>query len=317
MRMDSGFWSAKTIRTCRRHQIRYSITVRQTTPIQQTIAGIDEAAWVQIVSPDGGPAQVAQTRYQGDRLIVRRTRLTGAQAELFPNWRYHALATDPAGTTVELDHDHRHYAVVKLAIRDLKAGVGLRHCPSGKFTANAAWLVIATLAHNLPRWVAAIGLGTRQELVVAKTLRQTLLSLPGRITRSARRLVLCICPPAGRGRRGWSWPWRGCAASPTPREHHHRTAHAPTPDQGQRQPARTRPPAALALPIASKRLRTPARPSLCAPTTRFNRPRKTSNTPEIRSSVNPGLAFVVICQVSRAATAGGGRTQPRLASCRP
>jgi hypothetical protein len=58
--------------------------------------------------------------------------------------------------------------------------------------------VIATLAHNLLRWVAAIGLGARQELVVAKTLRRTLLALPGRITRSARRLVLhlSVC-----------WPW--------------------------------------------------------------------------------------------------------------
>jgi len=50
--------------------------------------------------------------------------------------------------------------------------------------------VIATLAHNLLRWIAQIGLGTRGELVVAKTLRRTLLALPGRITRSARRLVL-------------------------------------------------------------------------------------------------------------------------------
>ena len=84
-RMDSGFWSAKTIRACRRHRIRYSITVRRTKAIQQTIATINEDAWVQIVYPDGGLAQVAETRYRGDRLIVRRTRLVGAQAELFPN----------------------------------------------------------------------------------------------------------------------------------------------------------------------------------------------------------------------------------------
>jgi hypothetical protein len=58
-------------------------------------------------------------------------------------------------------------------MRDLKAGVGLRHHPSGKFAANAAWLAIATPAHNLPRWIAAIRLGARQELVVAKTLRRT------------------------------------------------------------------------------------------------------------------------------------------------
>jgi hypothetical protein len=129
---------------------------------------------------------------------VRRTRLVGAQAELFPNWRYHAFVTDRVGTTVELDQDHRRHAIVELAIRDLKAGVGLRHCPSGKFNANAAWLAIATLAHNLLRRVAAIGLGAGGELVVAKTLRHTLLSLPGRITRSARRWTLHL--PAG-------WPW--------------------------------------------------------------------------------------------------------------
>src|SRR6266508_2545028 len=189
---------AKTARACRRHQIRYSITVRQTKPIRAAIAAIQEDAWVDIIYPDGGVAQVAETRYQGDRLIVRRTRLVGAQAELFPTWRYHAFVTDRVGTTVELDQDHRRHAVVELCIRDLKAGAGLRHCPSGKFNANAAWLVIATLAHNLLRWVAAIGLGARGELVVAKTLRRTLLALPGRITRSARRLILHL--PAG-------WPW--------------------------------------------------------------------------------------------------------------
>ena len=198
MRMDSGFWSAKTIRACRRHQLHYSITVRQTTPIRQAIATIDEAAWTDIVYPDGGLAQVAETRYRGDRLVVRRTRLVGEQAELFPNWRYHAFVTDRVGTTVWLDADHRRHATVELCIRDLKAGVGLRHHPSGKFAANAAWLLAATLAHNLLRWIAAIGLGARGELVVAKTLRRSLLALPGRITRSARRWTLHL--PAG-------WPW--------------------------------------------------------------------------------------------------------------
>jgi hypothetical protein len=198
MRADSGFWSAKTIRACRRHEIRYSITIRQTTPIRAAIAAIDEDAWVDIVYPEGGLAQVAETRYQGDRLIVRRTRLIGAQAELLPTWRYHAFVTNRVGTTVWLDQDHRRHATVELCIRDLKAGVGLRHCPSGKFAANAAWLLAATLAHNLLRWVAAIGLGARGELVVAKTLRRTLLNLPGRLTRSTRRWTLHL--PAG-------WPW--------------------------------------------------------------------------------------------------------------
>jgi hypothetical protein len=120
MRMDSGFWSAKTIRACRRHRIRYSITVRQTKPIRAAIVTIDEAAWVDIVYPEGGIAQVAETRYRGDRLVVRRTRLVGAQAELFPNWRYHAFVTDRVGTAVWLDADHRRHAVVEM---------GQAHCP--------------------------------------------------------------------------------------------------------------------------------------------------------------------------------------------
>jgi hypothetical protein len=34
------------------------------------------------------------------------------------------------------------------------AGAGLAHLPSGRFAANAAWLLAATLAHNLLRWTA-------------------------------------------------------------------------------------------------------------------------------------------------------------------
>jgi DDE family transposase len=62
MRMDSGSFSAKTIQACSRHELHYSITVRQTKPIRQATATIHEAAWTPIVYPDGGLAQVAETR---------------------------------------------------------------------------------------------------------------------------------------------------------------------------------------------------------------------------------------------------------------
>jgi hypothetical protein len=197
LRADSGFWSAKVLAACRRHGIRFSITVRQTSTVTAAIATIAEQAWADIDYPNGGQAQVAETTLGPDRLIVRRTRLTGPQATLWPDWRYHALVTNRAGSAVALDADHRGHAVCELAIRDLKDGAGLRHCPSGRFLANAAWLVIATLAHNLLRWVATIGLGS-PELVVAKTLRRRLLALPGRLTRSARRRLLHL--PT-------DWPW--------------------------------------------------------------------------------------------------------------
>ena len=80
----------------------------------------------------------------------------------------------------------------------MKNGAGLNHCPSGRFAANAAWVLAATLAHNLVRWTAILGLGARDELLCAKTVRRTLLGMPGRLTRSARRFRLHL--PIG-------WPW--------------------------------------------------------------------------------------------------------------
>jgi hypothetical protein len=198
LRMDSGFWSARLIKRLRAHRVHYSITVRQTKTVRAAIAAIPEAAWVPIAYQPDGIAQVAETAYQGDRLIVRRVRNQGDQAQLFPTWRYHAFVTDRPGTATWLDADHRRHAVCELAIRDLKAGAGLAHLPSGHFNANAAWLLAATLAHNLLRWTATLGLGTHHEQTVAKTLRRTLLTLPGRLTRSARRPTLHL--PAG-------WPW--------------------------------------------------------------------------------------------------------------
>jgi hypothetical protein len=198
VRMDSGFWSAKLLGRLRAHRVRYSITVRQTKTIRAAIAAIPEAAWVDIGYAADGVAQVAETPYRGDRLVIRRVRNLDDQQQLFATWRYHAFVTDRPGTPTWLDADHRRHAVCELAIRDLKTGAGLAHLPSGVFNANAAWLLAATLAHNLLRWTATLGLGIRDQQTVAKTLRRTLLTLPGRLTRSARRFTLHL--PA-------HWPW--------------------------------------------------------------------------------------------------------------
>ena len=72
LRADSGFWSAKVLAACRRHGIRFSITVRQTKTVAAAIAAIGEGAWVEIDYPNGGEAQVPETVLGGNRLVVRR-----------------------------------------------------------------------------------------------------------------------------------------------------------------------------------------------------------------------------------------------------
>ena len=152
-----------------------------------------------------GAADVAETTctlFQGEpgaapvRLIVRRVKPTpGSQLALFATYSYHGFITDRDGETIELEAGHRRHAETWNAIRDLKYGVGLNHLPSGRFAANAAWLAVQVMAHNLARWTARPGLG--EQIVTTKTLRRRLFSLAGRLTRPARRLTLHLprrCP---------------------------------------------------------------------------------------------------------------------------
>ena len=77
----------------------------------------------------------------------------------------------------------------------------LAHFPSGHYFANAAWTVIAALAHNLARWTQTIAL-PNTTVRTARTLRRTTASpSPPRLIRTARRWDAAGCPPAGPGPR--------------------------------------------------------------------------------------------------------------------
>ena len=198
IRADSGFENHKLFRTLDARGIEFSITVKHSTKIQRLIGQIPETDWVTVADyPEGGEAQVAETQLGGFRLIVRRTRLIGAQAELFPDWRYHCFATNRTIPTLVADIDHRDHATVELAIRDL-IDQALQHFPSGRMHANSAWTVIAALAHNLGRWATQIGLPDRP-VQTARSRRHQLLQVPARLTRTSRQWTLRM--PA-------RWPWQ-------------------------------------------------------------------------------------------------------------
>ena len=74
----------------------YSIGVRQQPHVKAAIAAIPEQDWQTLEDyPEGGEAQIAQTMLGRQRLIVRRTRLVGAQAELWPDWRHSRVLDQP------------------------------------------------------------------------------------------------------------------------------------------------------------------------------------------------------------------------------
>ena len=198
LRADSGFWNTKVFELLEKAGWQYSIGVRNINKIKTAVAAIAEQDWQRIDYPDGGEAQIAETVYDGRRLIVRRTRLIGPQAELFPDWRHFAFITNRSDDITIVEAEHRDHAVVEQVIADLK-DQALAHFPSGHFHANGAWTVLAAIAHNLLRWTQLLGLPDTT-VRAARTLRRRLLQIPGRLTRHARGWTLHL--PA-------RWPWHG------------------------------------------------------------------------------------------------------------
>jgi hypothetical protein len=198
LRADSGFWNTKVFERLEKAGWQYSIGVRMIKPVRAAVEAIDEGAWQRIDYPDDGEAQIAETVHGGRRLIVRRTRLLGAQAELWPDWRHFCFITNRDQDIALVETEHREHAVVEQVIADLK-DQALAHFPSGHYGANAAWTVLGALAHNMLRWMQLLGLPDTT-VRAARTLRRRLLGIPGRLTRHARGWTLHL--PA-------RWPWHG------------------------------------------------------------------------------------------------------------
>ena len=227
VRMDSAYWGRPSLWAAIRGGANVSVTVKMSPTIKTAIATIDEQAWTTIkytdaiFNPDtqqwistAEVAEVAFTAFSSQkkaeqipgRLVVRRipdfnaaTKAAAGQDGLFDTWRFHAFftTTDPTVfNTITADTTHRGHAVIEQVNADLKASA-LAHLPSGVFTANAAWLVLAVMAFNLTRAAATLT-GTGLAKATTATIRRTLITVPARIASSARRLVLHL-PTA--------WPW--------------------------------------------------------------------------------------------------------------
>jgi Transposase DDE domain group 1 len=230
LRADSAFYSHDGSAAARRANARFSITARMNPAVAKAISGIDEQDWTAITYPnavwdedeqrlisDAEIAEVAFTAFTSrrkddhvtGRLIVRRVRrlnsaagpktskgLAAQQSELFSTYRHHAIFTDSPLTLVQAEKTHRGHAIIEQVIADIKNGP-LAHLPSGKFNANAAWLVLAAIAFNLTRAAGTLA-STFHARATTATIRTQLINIPARLARSARRQVMHLP-------RGWPW----------------------------------------------------------------------------------------------------------------
>ena len=220
LRADSAFYCHDVIAAALRQGACFSITARQDRAVGKAIGGIPDDAWTAINYTNAvfdetqqrwiSDAEVAEISYTAftskvtakhitGRLIVRRVKDLNPnnQSEMFTAYRYHPVFTNSPLSMLQAEKAHRAHAVVEQVIADLKNGQ-LAHLPSGKFWANSAWLVCAAMAFNLTR-----AAGTLASIFHARattgTIRAHLITVPGRLARSARRLTLHL--PT-------DWPWQ-------------------------------------------------------------------------------------------------------------
>ena len=185
LRADSGFYTHGVVSVCRKMDVRFSITIRQHKSLHNLIEAIPEDAWTPIPYWMDGAADVAETTctpFQAEadaapvRLIVRRVKPTpGSQLALFAKYSYHGFITDRDGELLELEADHRRHAEIGECHTRPQVRRRAEPSPLGRFAANGAWLAVQTMAHNLARWTARIGLGER--IATTKTLRWRFFSL--------------------------------------------------------------------------------------------------------------------------------------------
>jgi hypothetical protein len=230
-RGDSAFYAGEIVSACRRQGVEVSVTVAQYPNVQRAIAAIDDDAWTAIRYPQAvwdeagqswvSDAEIAETPFTAfaddknhrvaGRLIVRRVKDKNHPDALFPVWRYHACFTTSTLPLVEAEKTHRQHAIIEHVNDDLKHGP-LAHIPSGVFGANAVWLTLAALAHNLLRAAGSLTSAFHAKARAA-TLRRTLINIPARVARRARSITLHL-PTHWPGEHDWHHLFHATHAPP-------------------------------------------------------------------------------------------------------
>jgi hypothetical protein len=221
VRADSAFYTKTVITGCRRRDVRFSVTTRIDAKIRAACDSIGESEWIDIQYPQAvfdedtgrwiSDAQIAETLYTAfagtrhavtARLIVRRIRRDDpaqipGQEELLATYRYHAVFTDNPFTLVQAEAQHRGHAIIEQVNADLIAGP-LAHLPSGRFSANDAWLACTAIAHNLTRAAGHLAGGAYPSARPA-TIRTRIITVAARLAHRARTIHLHLPE---------QWPWQ-------------------------------------------------------------------------------------------------------------
>jgi Transposase DDE domain group 1 len=241
VRADSGLFDKKVAEAALAQGADFAIAAKRNRAVWRAARQIPEQDWKPAKDMD---AEVAPCPYvprgwpEGTGCVARRVKVvredlrsdkrTRRRRTIDPNqlrlledgeadvaYAYSFILTNLEGDPVEIEKWFRMRALVEERICDSKAGMALRHLPSGYEAVNRTWMWSAFLALNCSVWLQGLaGIDTGPDgRAHGKRLRRELIAVPARVLSHARCLIVRVAPEHHRG--VFAEAWRTLVALPS------------------------------------------------------------------------------------------------------
>ena len=215
VRIDAAGYQAAVINYAMDNDMGFAIRAKMDDTVKETISGIQNCDWQPLVYRDGSESdteQVARSVHvmneipQAFTLVVQRKRIDdddNSQLDIFINsddetvvrgrFIYRAIATnlDELSDSALVHWYNQRGEASENRLKELRSDFAAARLPCGDFDANAAWLMLSSIAYNLfalMRMVLPHGWSTAR----APRVRLRLYDVAGQIVRHARQWTVKV-----------------------------------------------------------------------------------------------------------------------------
>ena len=207
LRGDSALYEHDLMDWLDGEQIGFAISADMSTQLRQAIEALPEEAWQTETQDRDAVRQWAEVAYvPDDGKFAKNTpvdhrylalRILKHQGNLFADGsdrRHYCIVTNRDGNGLELLQWHRGKAgTIEHTHNVLTNDLAAEALPSQKFGANAAWLRLNVLCHNLISILKRVALPGEFRTARMKRLRFLLFNTVGKLVNHARETLLRLC----------------------------------------------------------------------------------------------------------------------------
>jgi hypothetical protein len=211
--------------------IGFAISARMTAALREAIkSGVEEKSWERLSDPDASAIRecaevVFVSNHEAENkhskpLRYIAIRMRTRQGELFGDGssvKHYGIVTNIWDWEPRrLIEWHRQKAGTIEAVHDvIKNELGAGVMPCGRFGANAAWLRLAVISHNILTALKRLALPPELLTARPKRLRFLIFNTAGQVVRHARKMILRLATTKERLAQYWAAPMKAMRPATT------------------------------------------------------------------------------------------------------